>query len=208
MGLSEFISKNKEFPDPKIEWEQSELLVKTLAESGVAPLLEQLRDSILSNPTLDHSWVRLEKKLFVHGIPSAAKTARNRVGPDFLFYGIEGFRTTPADKYYLGNDKVPCARIELYYNENDHWYPLGGGYFNSPTSFERLTTCRVLSVGCDEPGRLKLWAGLGTGLWGGRPALTPNEVNMEEQQWRQSGAVDDALGKLYSKAPARKRIEK
>lgn len=207
MGLSEFISRNKEFPDIQIEWEKSKLLIKTIKESGAVQLLEQLKDSILSNPTLSHSWVKLEKRLFVYGIPSAVKSARNSVGP-LGFYGIEGFETsTPAETYYLGNDKVPCARVEVYYNEETHSYPLGGGYFNSPTSFETYRTCTVLRVGCDEPGRLKLWLGVGTGLWGGgKPTIT--EVAMEEQQWRQPCAVDDALGKLYSRHPARKRIEK
>lgn len=201
MSLSEFISINQENPDPKIEWDQSKLLIKTIVDSGAVQLLERLRDSILSNPTLKGSGMfdraTLRRLLFVYNQTKLAnflKSEGNQLEKSFNL-------SVPSDHYPIS--KLPWARIEFDYNPKRKQYSLGGGYFNSPISYESYTAFDKLVVECSVPGRLALRLVSNSSMVSG----SEGSVVMEENQWRQHGAVDNALGQLYAKSPAQKIIK-
>lgn len=194
MGLSEFISKNQEHPDPKIEWAQSKLLIKTVVDSGAVQLMEELRDSILSNPTLEGSGMfdraTLRKLLFVHNIREIANFPNSERSELERNFDLD----VPSKKDNIS--KLPWVRMIFKYNPERKKYGLGGGYFNSPTSYGSYTMFDELVVDCSLPGRLEL-----------RGNSSLERVVMDENQWRQQGAVDNELGKLYAKRPARKIVK-
>ena len=190
MGLSEFISKNNnERPDPKVEWEKSMLLIKTIDESGAVKLLEQLQRSILSNPVFNHD-VELKRTLFVYNeskVEGFMKSSPSLAGSNPAYQNIN----VRLPSKYSDLDSVPTARVEFNYNRERKGRYVG---ILNP-QFELYSVEDTLGIDCSEVGTLKVWH---VNPAFGRPIV------MQESQWRIPGALDNALGELYSESPAKK----
>lgn len=203
MGLSEFISKNQERPDPKIEWESSKLFLKTIDKSGAVKLLEQLRDSILSNPVFDHGVVNVKRRLFVYNkskIQEIMMSELSLAGISPTYRDIDIELPNRHEGKYASLDSIPTARVEFNYNGDYNVY--GGDIFNGQVRSYAVND--TLGIDCNKVGRLRVWLEIRRQIfYGSRP--TP--IFMEEEQWRSPGSLDNILGQLFSQNPPIKLVE-
>lgn len=200
MGLSEFISKNKnERPDPT-EWEKGKKLMGILVASGAVQLLEQLRQSILANPVLrqgSEGGIRLDKTLIVSN-PAAvrvlAEVDRENPTKGIIIGEIE------QNHYIRRGMKLPTAFLIFRYNFRTV------GHTGTPFkegSYDHYGQSDAIILGCSDPEEI---FGISESMFS--YDTNPNvdssyAAKLKTQELKIPGRMDEFIGEIYIKAPAR-----
>lgn len=200
MGLGEFISKNKdERPNPT-EWEKGKKLMGTLVASGAVQLFEQLRQSILANPVLrqgSENKIRLDKTLIVANAPAVRVLAKaDRENP------IKGIIIGEIEKnHYVRQDMVlPTAFLIFRYN---FWTVGHTGTPFKEASVDHYGQSDAIVLGCSNPEEI---FGMSHSMFSyeDNPNVSSSyAVKLKTQELKIPGRMDDFLGGIYSKTPAR-----
>ncbi len=203
MGLSEFISKNKEGPDSggtRIEWEKSKKLMGTLVASGAVELLEQLRQSILSNPILrqgSEGKIRLDKTLIVTnaiGVRTLAEADQENATKEIII-GEKG-----KDPYRNKDMVLPTAFLILRYNFRT--VGIAGTPFKE-ARYIYYGESDAIILGCSNSEEI---AGMSIPISSHDifPIYYPSHATkLKTQELKISGRIDKFLGEIYSTTPAR-----
>jgi hypothetical protein len=201
MGLNEFINKNKEFSNPRSEWEKSRQLIRSIEKSGAIQLLESLGNSISSNPRFESS-TKLEKFLFVEdrdGIISFSKS--EHLG---LYFDVKSKRNDSLWDYRK-LEAVPCALVKLDYNMFRKTVQLWGSFYPQGGSMT-LDGADSLEIETFNPDILNLKLRIDRRREDGHEHVDDivETISLSKQEWMREGMVDRVLGELYSKNPAKK----
>lgn len=200
-SLSEIISNIPEYPSPQEEWEKCKLLLDTIEKSNALKLLEGLKQTIESNPTLNQ---------------------KRGVGLDTYVATInkeDVERLSKSDPHTIGEVKVllprknsdsqkiivPNAFLELVYNKDTFFYQRLSYYgrvvegrddfYNTPRHADES-----LIVKCEEPGALVLMRCKDTA---GNLSFSEREIVQNATSPEGQKSVDVILGNLYSRYPAK-----
>lgn len=206
MGLSEFISKNKEQPDSKdfqIEWNKGKELMGVLLGSGVVQLFEQLRQSILSNPILrrgSENKIRADKTLIVANAIGVREIAKADQGNPIKGVAIGEKGQDP----YRNKDLIlPTAFLIFRYNFRT--VGIKGTPFKEP-SYRVDGESDAIILGCSSTEEI---GGMSTSMFSHDilPLYYPSHATvLKTQELKMPGRMDEFLGEIYSQAPARSTI--
>lgn len=201
MELSEFIAKNNERPDFQLEWQKSKELMRTLLQSGAVELLEQLRQSILSNPILRQSpenKIRLDKTLIVAnaiGVRALAKTDSENPITEIIIGEKKD------DPYRNKGMVLPTAFLIFRYSF--HTVGIKGTPFKE-ASYRYNGESDAIILGCSNSEEI---GGMSIPMASHDifPIYYPAHATMlKTQELKTAGRIDEFLGKIYSKTPARR----